>query len=62
MEEFQTKFDASMVTMLMRMQDFNLYALKPIYGEATFGFGEAYNIGGAKMNRLVARTAESGHK
>jgi len=48
--------------MLVGMSDFNLYALTPIYGEATFGFGEAYNIGGIKMNQLVARTSASGHK
>lgn len=62
MAHFQSKFDADMVTMLIGMKDFNLYALKPIYGEATFGFGEAYNIGGEKMNELVARTGDSGHK
>ena len=62
MEHFQEKFDTSLVTMLMGMKDFNLYALTPIYGEATFGFGEAYNIGGEKMNMLVARNAEKGHK
>ncbi len=62
MENFQHKFDAPMVTMLMGMKDFNLYALTPIYGEATFGFGEAYHIGGEKMNELVARTGGSGHK
>jgi putative heme iron utilization protein len=48
--------------MLMGMADFNLYALKPIYGEATFDFGEAYNIGGEKMNQLVPRTEKSRHK
>jgi putative heme iron utilization protein len=62
MEGFQDKFDAAMVTMLVGMKDFNLYALTPIYGEATFGFGEAYNIGGEKMNALVARTGVSSHK
>lgn len=62
MTHFQDKFDSEMVTMLMGMKDFNLYALKPIYGEATFGFGEAYNIGGEKMNEMVARTGGSGHK
>ncbi len=62
MKHFQHKFNAAMVTMLMGMKDFNLYALKPIYGEATFGFGKAYHIGGEKMNTLVARTGESGHK
>ena len=62
MKEFQDKFDANIITMLMGMKDFNLYALTPIYGEATFGFGEAYHIGGEKMNELVARTGGSGHK
>jgi len=62
MKHFQNKFDASLITMLMEMKDFNLYALKPIYGEATFGFGEAYNIGGKKMNILVPRSAEKGHR
>ena len=61
MEGFQKKFDTSMITLLMGMQDFNLYALKPIYGEATFGFGEAYHIGGEKMNMLVARSGDMGH-
>lgn len=62
MKQFQEKFDASLVSMLMGMKDFNLYALTPVYGEATFGFGEAYNIGGEKMNQLVARSAGQGHK
>ena len=62
MKQFQEKFDASLVSMLMGMKDFNLYALKPVYGEATFGFGEAYNIGGEKMNQLVARSTGQGHK
>ena len=48
--------------MLIGMADFNLYAFTPIYGEATFDFGEAYNIGGEKMNQLVPRTSDSGHK
>jgi len=52
----------STLQMLIGMADFNLYALKPIYGEATFGFGEAYNIGGEKMNQLVPRTGDTGHK
>lgn len=62
MKHFQDKFDFHMVTMLMGLKDFNLYALKPIYGEATFGFGEAYHIGGPKMNTLVARSGDKGHK
>lgn len=62
MEQFKDKFDAPMITMLMGMKDFNLYALRPMYGEATFGFGEAYQIGGEKMNELIVRTSGSGHK
>ncbi|UPT77833.1 pyridoxamine 5'-phosphate oxidase family protein [Sulfurovum sp. XGS-02] len=62
MKQFQHKFDAPLVTMLMGLKDFNLYALKPLYGEATFGFGEAYHIGGEKMNELVTRSGENGHK
>lgn len=62
MEHFQQKFDTHMISMLMEMKDFNLYALSPIYGEATFGFGEAYHIGGEKMNELVSRKENSGHQ
>jgi len=61
MEAFVTKQGATL-NMLMGMADFNLYALRPIYGEPTFGFGEAYNIGGEKMNQLVTRTADNGHQ
>lgn len=50
------------LTMLMGMSDFNLYALTPVYGEATFGFGEAYTIGGDKMNKLIPRSGGQGHK
>ena len=56
------KKQGATLTMLMGMSDFNLYALTPIYGEATFGFGKAYNIGGEKMNQLVPRAGDSGHK
>jgi len=59
---FQEKFEGGTLSMLIGMRDFNLYALTPIYGEATFGFGEAYNIGGEKMNQLVTRIGDSGHK
>ncbi len=62
MKHFKDKFDTTMITMLMGMKDFNLYALKPIYGEATFGFGEAYHIGGEKMNALVSRRGDKGHQ
>ena len=62
MDIFKSKFSEDMVGMLMGMQDFNLYELSTDYGEATFGFGEAYNIGGAYMEEFVPRTGGSGHK
>ncbi len=62
MDLFKEKFSEDMVSMLMRMQDFNLYELSTDYGEATYGFGEAYNIGGEYMEELVARKGSGGHK
>lgn len=61
MQEFIQK-QGETLTMLMGMADFNLYRLTPIYGEATFGFGEAYHVGGKEMNQLVTRTGDRGHK
>ena len=58
MDNFQEKFEDGTLSMLRGMSDFNLYALRPIYGEATFGFGEAYNIGGKRMNQLISRSVE----
>ena len=52
---FGKKFDNQMVEMLKKMTDFNLYELHVDSGEATFGFGEAYLIGGEKMNELIPR-------
>jgi len=62
MDIFKSKFSEDMVNMLMGMQDFNLYELSTDYGEATFGFGEAYNIGGEYMEEFVPRKGGSGHK
>ncbi len=62
MENFKTKFSEGMMNMLLGMSDFNLYALSTDSGEATFGFGEAYAIGGKNMEELVARQGGSGHK
>ena len=59
---FGKKFDSSMVETLKNMTDFNLFELKVNSGEATFGFGEAYLIGGAEMNELVPRKNSGGHK
>jgi len=61
MECFETRF-GGIVGMLKGMQDFNLYELQTRSGEATFGFGEAYRIGGEHKDELVAREGGSGHK
>jgi len=62
MERFSEKFGEGMIGTLMAMQDFNLYALATIKGEATFGFGEAYRVGGENGEELLARQGGSGHK
>jgi len=59
---FENKFDTSTVVMLKKMTDFNLYELDVQSGEATFGFGEAYTIGGEHMDTLIARSGSGGHK
>jgi putative heme iron utilization protein len=59
---FKTKFDPAMVGMLEGMQDFNLYEFAPFSGEAVFGFGKAYDIGGEHMEELIERRGGSGHK
>jgi len=61
MEKFKTKFGADFIGMLMQMQDFNLYAFRAVGGEATFGFGEAYTLGGEHMETLLPRRG-GGHK
>ena len=58
---FAQKFDAKMVETLKKMTDFNLFEFKVTYGEATFGFGKAYLIGGEQMNELVSRNVSGGH-
>lgn len=58
---YSKKFDEEMVSMLKGMTDFNLFELEVQSGEATFGFGEAYHIGGENMNELVERKGSGGH-
>ena len=58
---FTQKFDANMVETLKKMLDFNLYEFETTYGEATFGFGKAYFVGGKYMDELVARTGDNPH-
>ncbi|MGB6018080.1 MAG: heme iron utilization protein, partial [Sulfurimonadaceae bacterium] len=62
MVQFSEKFGDEMIGMLMKMGDFNLYELTSIQGEATFGFGEAYSVGGENGEMLLPRKGGSGHK
>ena len=58
---FSEKFDSKMVETLKKMTDFNLYEFKTVYGEATFGFGKAYFVGGEHMDTLIARGESNPH-
>lgn len=58
---FAEKFDAKMVATLKKMTDFNFYEFKVTYGEATFGFGKAYFIGGENMDELIPRSEVNPH-
>ena len=60
MKRFKARFE--MIGMLQQMHDFNLYAFTPEKGEATFGFGEAYTLGGEHMETLVPRSGGGGHR
>ncbi|MCJ7766683.1 MAG: pyridoxamine 5'-phosphate oxidase family protein [Thiovulaceae bacterium] len=62
MARFSDKFGEEMVSMLMKMGGFNLFELTTIGGEATFGFGEAYRVGGKDGEMLLPRQGGSGHK
>jgi len=59
---FSNKFDETMIKTLQGMNDFNLYELTPYSGEAVFGFGEAYTIGGEDMQTLETRKGGAHHK
>ena len=60
LDEFRNKFGSEMVNMLYKMGDFYLFEFTPFYGEAVFGFGKAYNLGGDNFEEFVERT-NSGH-
>ena len=61
LELFAEKFDAKMVATLQKMLDFNLYEFQTTYGEATFGFGKAYFVGGENMDTLIPRGESNPH-
>ena len=57
---FRTKFDSEMIDTLSKMKDFYLFEFTPFYGEAVFGFGKAYNLGGDNFEKFVQRQ-NTGH-
>ncbi|MAC83706.1 MAG: heme iron utilization protein [Arcobacter sp.] len=63
LEQFKIKFDDGMITMLKGMKDFHVFEFTPFYGEAVFGFGKAYNLGGKDFSQFVERenTGTKGH-
>ena len=52
-----------MIDMLKGMSDFHVFEFTPFYGEAVFGFGKAYNLGGENFSQFVDRpnTNSKGH-
>ena len=63
LDEFRSKFGNEMIDMLKNMGDFYLFEFSPFYGEAVFGFGQAYNLGGENFEEFVQRgnTGAKGH-
>ena len=64
LDEFRKKFGTEMPDMLKRMGDFYLFEFTAFYGEAVFGFGKAYNLGGENFEEFVQRestNSPSGH-
>ncbi|WP_404317818.1 HugZ family protein [Malaciobacter canalis] len=53
--------DKKTVKMTRKMNDFNLFELEVNYGEAVFGFGRAYNIGGKNFDELIQRENQKAH-
>lgn len=50
------------VNILKKMHDFNLFEITPSSGEAVFGFGKAYNVGGKHCRELLQREGVRGHQ
>jgi len=57
---FEDKHGSTM-KILKNMKDFSFFEFSPYYGEAIFGFGEAYNIGGDNFDKLIQRENQKGH-
>ena len=58
LSQFKTKFGDDMINMLKGMKDFHVFELTPFYGEAVFGFGKAYNLGGKDFSEFVDRPSD----
>jgi len=56
---FKEKFGDKMIDMLKGMKDFHVFEFTPFYGEAVFGFGKAYNLGGDDFSQFVNRPSTS---
>lgn len=61
LDKFKIKFEKDMINTLKNMGDFYLFEFTPFYGEAVFGFGKAYNLGGEKFDEFIQRK-NGGHK
>lgn len=60
-KDFEQKHGSTM-NMLKTMKDFSFYEFTPFEGEAIFGFGQAYDIGGENFDELIERKGLGGHK
>lgn len=64
-EKLMKKFELNhgkTASMLKTMKDFSIFEFTPFEGEAIFGFGEAYDLGGKNFDKLVERTGLTGHR
>ncbi len=59
--EFEKRFGKDMIDMLKNLGDFGFFEFTPFYGEAVFGFGKAYNLGGENFDEFIQREGTSGH-
>ncbi len=61
MDLFQDKH-GEMISRLKTMTDFYIHEFMPNSGQAIFGFGAAYDIGGEYCEQLLIRGGTHGHK
>lgn len=59
LEQFSNKFGNDMISMLHKMGDFYLFEFTPFYGEAVFGFGKAYTLGGDFFEEFLQRNSSN---